>query len=159
MSGENHLQLAALDYAKQGWRVFPCIKRGKRPLIKNWQELATTDARVVQGWWKQWPDANVAVVTGASSGVFVLDVDGADGEVSLAILQDEHGPLPGTLESRTGGGGRHLFFKHDGTPVKNSTGKLGKGLDVRGDGGYVIVPPSVHETGSPYVWGGKHGRN
>ena len=77
----------------------------------------------------------------------------------MAILQDEHGQLPGTLESRTGGGGRHLFFKHDGTPVKNSTGKLGKGLDVRGDGGYVIVPPSVHETGSPYVWGVKHGRN
>ncbi len=88
---------------------------------------------------RRYPNANVAIATGAISGLVVIDIDGPDGEASLATLP----PMPETRIVQTGRG-RHLYFAHPGGAVPNSAGKLGKGIDVRGDSGYVVAPPSRH---------------
>jgi hypothetical protein len=85
------------------------------------------------------------------SKVFVLDVDGPDAEASLRKLEEQHGALPETVESITPRG-RHIFFKCVNGPVRNSAGAIAPGLDIRGDGGYVVLPPSIHPSGRPYVW-------
>ena len=105
----------------------------------------------VQRWWRRWPDANVGVVTGAVSGLVVLDVDPRHGGGdSLAVLEGVHGDLPHTVESLTGGGGQHLYFRHPGMVVP--CGSIAPGLDIKGDGGLVVSPPSEHVSGRIYVW-------
>jgi len=143
---------AALAYAGRGVPVFPCEPGAKRPLTRNGHWDATTDPRAIRRWWGRWPTANVGVPTGSKSGVVVLDVDpDAGGSESLAKLERAGGPAPTTARARTGGGGIHLFFRHpSGTEIRNSAGLLGAGLDVRGEGGYVVVPPS--RTRGPYRW-------
>ncbi len=142
---------AALAYAARGWPVFPC--QGKIPRTPHGFQDATTDGTQIRQWWARWLDATIGVPTGVASGLVVLDIDPRHGgEESLATLIAAHGPLPETVESRTGGGGRHLFFQHPGGYVPNSSGRLGPGLDIRGDGGYVIVPPSLHASGQRYEW-------
>ena len=143
---------AALSYARRGVPVFPCEPGGKRPLTPNGFWDATADVRRVRAWWGRWPGANVGVPTGKASGLLVLDVDERDGGPrSLAALERGHGPLPKTAMSRTGGGGVHVFFAYPaGEEVRNSAGVLGPGLDVRGEGGYVVVPPS--RTRGAYEW-------
>jgi P4 family phage/plasmid primase-like protien len=80
-----------------------------------------------------------------------------NGEKTLAELEARHGPLPGTVVGLTGGGGRHLFFRYHGEPIKNRARDLGDGLDVRASGGYVVAPPSIHpDTGVEYQWDGEH---
>lgn len=139
-------------YAERGWPVFPT--RGKEPLTPNGLKDATTDLSTVDRWTRTWPDAGIGLRTGAASGVVVLDVDPRHGgDDTLHELERQHGPLPNTVEAVTGGGGRHIYFKHPGEPVRNSAGKVGPGLDVRGDGGYVVLPPSPHESGRRYEWG------
>jgi hypothetical protein len=81
----------------------------------------------------------------------VIDIDGPGAESELRRLESEHGELPATVETITARG-RHLYFKAPETPVRNSTGKIGPGIDVRGDGGYILTPPSVHPTGKTYRW-------
>ena len=132
--------------------VFPCEPGGKRPLTYNGFWDASLDAERVEAWWDRWPHANLGVPTGERSGLLVLDVDPASGGLeSLAALEREHGPLPVTARARTGGGGMHVFFVYPaGEAVRNSAGKLGPGLDVRGEGGYVVVPPS--RTRGAYRW-------
>jgi putative DNA primase/helicase len=158
----------ALGYARLGWHVFPCHTPtdrgcscgmsscdnvGKHPRVKDWPNVATTDEATIQDWWTRWPDANIGIATGAKSGVVVLDVDPDEGgALALEDLLAEHGSLPETVESLTGGGGRHLLFQHPGVEMRNSASKLGAGLDIRGDGGYVIAPPSLHESGRRYEW-------
>lgn len=143
------LPLAAVFYATHGIPVFPCA--GKRPLTPHGFKDATADLGQVRTWWKQHPEANMGTPTGLHS--FVLDVDLPDGPISLARLEKEFGPLPNTLEQRTGSGGRHLFLAlPQGIDVRNSAGKLGPGLDIRGNGGYVILPPSIHPNGAAYEW-------
>jgi hypothetical protein len=146
------LPKAALAYARRGVPVFPCEPGAKRPLTRNGHWDATTDLRAIRRWWKRWPSANVAVPTGKKSGVVVLDVDVADrGPESLARLERSGGPVPRTARTRTGGGGIHLFFRYPSrTEIRNSAGLLGPGLDVRGEGGYVVVPPS--RTQGAYEW-------
>jgi hypothetical protein len=94
---------------------------------------------------------NVGIATGTPSGFFVLDVDGPIGEQSLAQLVAKHGPLPLTAQQQTGSGGSHYLFKLPGYPVTNSAGRLGRGLDIRGDGGQIVVSPSRSARG-PYRW-------
>jgi hypothetical protein len=139
--------LAASDYTTRGLRVFALC--GKVPFTgSNGCLDASSDPATVAGW----PDgANVGIATGA--GLVVLDVDyrhgGGD---SLAELERRYGRLPVTVSVKTGGGGEHLYFATI-DPVKNSAGKLGPGLDVRGEGGYVAAPPSVHpDSGRAYAW-------
>lgn len=156
---QNLLLGAALDYAQRGWPVFPCRPQRKDPLIKNGFKNATTDLQQIAAWWHQWPDANVAIVTGRQSGLVVLDVDPRNGgDVSLDFLETEHSALPETVESLTGGGGRHLLFEHplSGT-IKSRNGTLAPGLDIKSDGGYIIVPPSTHPSGNRYEWEVTHG--
>jgi hypothetical protein len=143
---------AALAAAKRGWQVFPVKPRGKVPLTKRGLHDATRDTERIVDWWRRRPDANVAVRTGRESSLFVLDVDGDEGHDSLHQLERDHGPLPETVSATTGGGGEHLFFRHPGRPVPCSAGRLGPGLDIRGEGGYVVLAPSVHESGRRYTW-------
>lgn len=146
---------AALNYAKHGIRVFPCQPNRKIPFGGGHGcKDATTDATSITEWWDAHPDANVAIATGG--GLCVIDIDtksGTDGWGALDALMTEHGELPGTRWAQTPSGGAHLYFKVSGG-VRNSAGKLGPGLDVRGDGGYVLAPPSDID-GKPYVWMGR----
>jgi len=144
---------AALGYLRRGWSAIPIERRGKRPLVAwlEFQDHAATPAQVEE-WFARWPQANVGIVTGRVSGLAVLDVDPAHGGAdSLVRLEAAHGPLPATVEALTGGGGRHLYFAHPGGRIGNRVG-LYPGIDLRGDGGCVVAPPSVHPTGRRYVW-------
>ena len=157
MIDNDELLSAALSYVKRNWRVFPLRPGGKGPLIKEWQNLATTKLSVIEAWWEQWPNANIGIATGPETGTFVLDIDSEKGgDDSLFCLTEEHNRLPDTVESLTGGGGRHMFFKYpgDGVVIRNSAAKLGVGLDIRGDGGYIVAPPSIHPNGNRYEWEG-----
>ena len=159
----------ALRYGEHGWPVLPlhtptaggcscsaveCGSPGKHPRTARGLHEASTDQSLIRGWWARWPHANVGVATGAVSELLVLDVDLPDGPRSLAELEARHRPLPATCEQRTGSGGRQLLFAHPGTPVRNRAGVV-PGIDVRGDGGYVVVPPSVHAAGRAYQWTGR----
>ena len=145
---------AALTYADRGWAVLPL--RGKLPAIPKAKggrgvHDATTNSDTIKAWWEKYPDANIGVATGRASGFWVLDVDGDEGEQSLAELQGEHGPIPDTVEQLTGNG-RHLLFRFNGEQIKNSV-KILPGLDTRADGGYIVVAPSHHQgAGRPYIW-------
>ena len=148
--------VAALGYARKGWPVFPVNPGNKRPLTRFGLKDATTEAKQIRAWWERWPEAMIGLRTGPAADIFVLDVDtdpgkGIDGFASLALLEREYGALPRTLRSVTPRGGSHYFFRwHVG--IKNSAGKLGMGLDVRGDGGYVVLPPSRRVDGRSYEW-------
>jgi hypothetical protein len=143
---------AALALAERGLCVFPLRARSKVPATPNGLLAATTDAGIIRGWWERWPHANVGIRTGSESGIVVLDVDVPHGGAgALAALENHHGKLL-TATVLTGGGGKHLYFRHPGHAVRNSAGRLAAGLDVRGDGGYVVAPPSVHENGRVYQW-------
>jgi putative DNA primase/helicase len=126
-----------------------CEHPGKHPRTPNGVKDATTDRTTIRAWWNRWSDANIGIATGHSSDIFVIDVDGDVGKASLEQLQAEHGRLPKTVTVRTGKG-RHRYFRCDGARVGNNVGKLGKGIDVRGDGGYVVAAGSVHVTGARY---------
>ena len=143
---------AALAHTGRGVPVFPCEPGAKRPLTRNGHWDATTDRRAIERWWRRQPSANIGLPTGKKSGIVVLAVDVDDGGLeSLAKLEGEGAPLPKTARTRTGGGGIHVFFRYPGsTEIRNSAGLLGPGLDVRGEGGYVVVPPS--RTQGPYEW-------
>lgn len=146
--------LAALGYAGKGWQVFPCLPSGKQPLTLHGLKEATTDPEQIRTWWRKWPDANIAIATGAASGIFVVDLDfDHDGIDSLVKLEAGKPKGLATLECATGGGGAHLYFTWpDGFEIRNSAGKLGRGIDIRGEGGYVIAPPSLHKSGERYQW-------
>lgn len=138
---------AAVEYAGRGLPVFPC--KGKIPLTEHGFQDASTDTEAVLTWWTRWPDANIGVPTGEPSGIDVLDVDVQHGGAgTLAKLERRHGRLPRTAEVLTPSGGRHYWFVH--RPLKSTASKLGPGIDTRGEGGYVIVPPSIGENGRPY---------
>lgn len=142
----------AQAYAQKGWQSFPLKHREKVPFVK-WAEVATCDTKMLNGWFDNYPDSNIGIACGKRSGIVVLDVDaGHGGYESLTELIQKYGQLPETPVSKTGSGGEHIFFKHPGGEIRNSAGKLGAGLDIRGDGGYVVAPPSLHPNGNVYEW-------
>jgi putative DNA primase/helicase len=148
------LRAAALAYAARGWPVLPCCPATKRPLIARGLHAASTDPEQIRAWWDAHPRAMIAVVTGPRSGFWALDVDvgnGKDGFVALGELEHAHDVLPDTLSSTTPRGGRHLLFKWRGG-IHNSASQIAGGIDVRGDGGYIIVPPSVCSNRNSYTW-------
>lgn len=160
------LQIAE-SLATRGWQLLPlhhaidgacschdpeCPHIGKHPRTKSGVKDATSDIAQIQNWWRRFPLANIGVATGATSGIVVIDVDPRNGGTeSLAALEREFGSLPPTVESLTGGGGRHLFFKHPGGKVRNRS-NLRPGIDVKGDSGYIVAPPSTHQSGGSYRW-------
>lgn len=147
METNSNMVRGALGNARMGWPVIPLEPGGKRPLLSDWPKKASTDPRRISEWWSRWPNANIGVLTGPRSGILAVDVDDVPG---LQALELEHGPLPATRIHATGSGGLHLLFKYPGCEsIRNSAGKLARGIDVRGDGGYVVAPPSA--TKRPYA--------
>ncbi len=176
---KNYRLEAALAYAARGWLVFPChhpvrpatdgrpakcscgdrdgscTRVGKHPRTPNGLHDATSDPEMVRAWWDRWPAANIGIATGCGSGLYVIDIDvpKAGGE-TWQELAASYGDAPPTPTVETGGGGFHLFLAHPGVAVtlKNTAERLGPGVDTRGDGGYVVAPPSLHESGRHYEW-------
>jgi len=166
------VQAALYYYAPRGWPVLAlhsgtsaggctcgspdCNSPGKHPRTAHGLRDATTNAETIRELWARWPDANLGIATGAVSGLVVLDMDPRHGgEDSLDELVRRIGPLPETPEVLTGGAGRHIYFAHPGSGqvIRNATTLGGlPGLDLRGDGGYVVAPPSVHGSGRRYEW-------
>jgi hypothetical protein len=165
---------AALRYAEAGMAVFPChyvvehdghlscscgdpkcTNAGKHPYAMRAPKgllSATTDLRQIERWWGVGTTYNVGARTGRESGVVVIDIDPRHGgPEALTALEERYGALPVTRRHLTGSLGQHILFRHPGRPIRNNAGKLGPGLDVRGDGGYIIVPPSRHISGRRYV--------
>ena len=141
---------AALAYAgRNSFAVFPCLPRAKEPAVKRGFYAATTNPETIRRFWRV-ADRNIAIRTGMASRVWILDVDGEDGEASLRAFEAKHGALPPTWESLTARG-RHIWFRCD-CPVPCSASKIAPGLDARGDGGYVVAPPSIHPSGRVFVW-------
>lgn len=167
---------SAIEYAERGWLVIPlhtpndkgrcschkldCGSIGKHPRTMAGLKDATTDQEQIFKWWHMWPTANVGIVTGEVSGLVVLDIDPRHGgNESIKKLQTEYGTFQDKVFAKTGGGGWHILFAHPGVKIGNvqgtpdRPGKLGPGLDIRGDGGYIVAPPSHHASGGVYSWG------
>lgn len=132
-----------------------CGSPGKHPLTKTGLKEATLDVDTALSWLKQWPWMNIGIATGAASlgpdggGIFVIDIDGEQGEQSIAELEQRYCLLPETWEQLTGRG-RHLIFKR---PAKApSKAGVAQGIDLRGDGGYIVAEPSTHASGKSYMW-------
>ena len=131
-----------------------CASPAKHPVARfspNGVLSASNVLHVVDAWWRANPDANVGLAT---DDLIVVDVDTRKGgSDTLATLECEHGALPATWRSLTGGGGEHVFFQApDGLRFKNSVERVGPGIDIRATGGYVIAPPSLHISGRRYAW-------
>jgi Bifunctional DNA primase/polymerase, N-terminal/AAA domain len=153
----------ALYYARLGWHVFPCD--GKVPLTAcdkdtNGEKIrgtggfykASTDEDQIRAWWSEFPEALIAIRAGQASGVFAIDPDGEVGLANWAEIVAKHGDIPRTHMHRTPGGGHHLVFKwHADRPVKCSSGEMkGLKIDVKGQGGYFVAPPSIGKLGKRY---------
>ncbi len=182
---KNELLNAALFYAKLKLPVVPlhsftvrngavqcscrdwkdCDKRAKHPRTRFGHTEATTNTKTIKDWWTKYPDANIGLLTGVQTGLLVLDIDlQYGGEQSLEYLQedyktllkDRYMPLPATLTTFTGSGGRHLYFKFpaDLRDITGSASEIGEGLDIRANGNYIIAPPSKHISGERYSWFG-----
>jgi hypothetical protein len=155
----------ALQCARRGWSVAPlhtisdgncschkgstCARAGKHPRTQNGFRDATTDRPQIKEWFSESPEANIGIATGSVSGTFVLDIDGNVGRKTLSELESRYGKLPVTVTVKTGLG-QHFYFRLNGSQIRNSAGRVGKGIDVRGDGGYVVGVGSVHRSGAKY---------
>lgn len=189
------LRTAATEYAGRGWHVFPtygivngrcecgtaCGSPGKHPRTPHGLKDATDNQEIIEEWWKRWPNANIGVVTGKVSGIYVLDLDNKrsvtlpngemvpEGVHSIREQELAIGPLPDTLTSLTGSGGTHLVFRYPTTDMLGQQERTGPGqsresvslgnragilasVDIRGDGGYIVAPPSLHQSGNRYRW-------
>jgi hypothetical protein len=164
---------AALNYAILGWLVFPvwwvingkcacgkpdCPHPGKHPigtLAPNGRNSASTDPEVIKRWWEECPEANVGVCTGPESGLVAADIDPRNGGEDSRKRMERIGNFPITPTASTGGGGEHLLFQHPGNGhhIKSQSGLTGyPGIDIKGDGGYIVAPPSRHISGGQYSW-------
>lgn len=128
-----------------------CTSAGKHPRVKRQDAIGATGQDWVR-WFKSWPDMNIGILSGSDTGVLVLDIDPRHGgDASLTTLEATHGKLPATLTANTGGGGTHYVFQiPQGMTIKNSAGDIAPGLDVRGNGGLIVVEPST--TQGAYTW-------
>ena len=156
MTAATALARAAVRYARRGLSIFPLAEGTKIPRRGSHGYLdASSDPEVADDRWTETPRANVAAATGALSGFWVLDVDPQhDGPASLVKLEAENGSLPVTIEASTPGGGRHLFWLWlpDGPEIRCSCSRVGQGLDTRGAGGSITLPPSRLRDGRRYRW-------
>ena len=180
MKQENQKLECALSYAGLGIAIIPCHSvtegkcscgipdcayPGKHPRTIHGPLDATTDPKTIREWWERMPDSNIGGVTGAISGIVVLDLDTKHGKSSREMLKDmseKDFGVPATVSSQTGAygdkkeRGTHFFFKHPGVKIKNGTNILKDfgilGVDCRGDGGMVIMAPSDHFSGVSYEW-------
>ena len=160
---------AAIAYADRGLAVFQlhqiradgrcgcgdrdCDNVGKHPVSTGWQR-SVPSVQFAGREWSRFPNRGIGLACGPRSGCFGLDIDPRHGgDVSLAQLVDAHGKLPATWTAQTGGGGLHILFAWpEDLEVRNSSGKIAAGLDVRGTGGYMVLAPSSHASGNRYRW-------
>ncbi len=163
----------ALSYAERGYSVFPvceavpadggyrcacslgaaCPQIGKHPRTQHGFHDASTDEAQIRRWWTQWPNANIGIRTGNGYAVLDVDVD-KGGDYSLELLEAKHGKLPETRQAVSGSGGSHHWFRlPEGVQLASCNG-FRPGLDIRSDGGYVVVEPSIHRSGNTYRWDG-----
>ena len=148
----------ALDYANRGWRVVPIRPGEKRPALTNWTVTASKDPQQITEWFTgPFADHGIGIATGPESGIFVLDVDITDtkcGDETLNDLEQQYGRLPETLIAITGSGGWHIYLNYPpNLEIRNDAGRrLGPGLDIRGTGGQVVAPPTIHPNGNAYQW-------
>lgn len=159
----------AASYADRlGWAVFPlhgidkqgrcrgcggeqCA--GKHPIPRHWERSIASATAASSIWKLDLGQRGIGLVCGPKSGVWALDVDvRTGGEDTLAQLEHAHGELPSTWRARTGTGGQHIFFRATDDTIRNSASQVMPGLDVRGAGGYVVLPPSPHRSGGSYEW-------
>lgn len=176
----NQLLESALDYAERGWYVLPlhsiengmcscgrqCREPGKHPITRRGLHDASIDPDVITDWWTRHPRANIGIRTGRISNLWVLDIDAKrsvdvgrgvlipEGENTLRTLEDRVGErLPDTLTSRTGGGGTHYLFTFpEGGESYTNRVRVAPSIDIRGDNGYIVAPPSIHVSGKIYEW-------
>lgn len=148
-SSQLSLHESARFYAEHFGAVHPLMCRDKEPTIPDWGNHASRDIATIDGWWKSRPQSNIGFLT---KDFWVFDVDKEDGRKSFAALVAEHGELPHTLCAITGEGKHYYFRQPPDFTVRNTKGKIAPSIDTRGDGGYVLVPPSVHPTGAIYRW-------
>jgi predicted DNA-binding transcriptional regulator AlpA len=162
----------ALALASAGMLVFPlhspeaagcscrrptCSQPGKHPrwmrgIMEHGSLSATTDPELIRRLWDRGPTSNIGIRTGEKSNLIMIGPDGTQGIADLAALVDQHGPLPETPVAVSGGGGRHYLFRHPGVVVKNKANHRGLKIDVRGEGGLFVAPPSLHRSGNRYAW-------
>lgn len=161
----------ALQYAALGWRVLAlhniepdwrcschkadCASPGKHPRNARGVLGASANPETIQVWFNAWPQANVGIATGPASGLWVLDLDvkpGKNGIESMKAWEAQNKPIPTTAAVRTGSGGLHLYFKYPQTKVIGNRTNILPGVDCRGEGGYVVAPPSNHASGGVYEW-------
>ena len=142
---ENKKISSALNYQALGLSIIP-VGANKKPLIVSWKQyqerIATVDE--INAWWRQFPNANPALVTGKVSGVVALDIDKKYDRTSKEFQ------IPPTACAKSGSGGEHFFFKYPKHNIGNGTAISGEGVDFRGDGGYILLDPSVNENGGVY---------
>lgn len=156
----------AIQYAEKGWHILPlhsvingqctcgkpsCSSAGKHPQTINGLKSATTDKDTINEWFKHWPRANIGIATGQLSGIGVVDIDPKHGgDDSLDELTTKYGRIPDTVEAITQSNGRHIIFQYE-EGFRTTAGKLGRGIDTRGDGGYIVAAPSKGLLGE-YYW-------
>jgi hypothetical protein len=167
----SEMMAVALEYAQAGWPVIPlhtptgnadrpcscnkpgCESIGKHPRTMNGVKDATIDEAKIRRWWEQWPNANIGGALGPQAGRFAEDIDPRNGgDETQAGLVEKHGALPATLTAGTGGDGFHFIFKWPAGYTGKLKGALGGGVDVKGEGGYIVLAPSLHASGKRYHW-------
>lgn len=170
----------ALAIAERGWPVFPCDPKTKQPYPKADRDpqtrepipntggvkKASRDPVTIRAWWSHWPKAMIGIPTGSGIGAFVIDIDAGEdkktgevfeaAELQIALEKEIGEALPPTLFGRTPRGGVHLYFALPADSTPGNRAGIIKRIDVRGEGGYVIAPPSVRDDGKAYTWGSSH---
>lgn len=154
---EKTLGDCALEYAELGFEVFPIVPQGKNPATEHGLKDATRDPEQIRKWWQANPYYNIAIRCGGPSHLTVIDEDldeekGKFGTENMRQYEREHGAFPETITVLTPRGGRHRYYLAD-TEYRNGQSSNGvEFVDVRGEGGYVLAPPSVGPNGREYVW-------
>src|SRR5262245_44737681 len=157
---DNPFLQTALDYDWRDWPVFPlhtptrrgcscCLPMyasvGKHPRTEHGFKDASIDAGQIRRCWQRWPQANTGLGTGAIGQLVVVDIGRRNGgHLTLEELNAKHGSIPDTIKGLTGGCGQHLLFQHPGEAYRLAGDSLGAGVDLKGNGGSIVVPPSRH---------------
>ena len=148
------LEKSAVFYVEKiGWSIFPVMPLEKRPLgtlVPRGVKDATDNIEIIRSWWVSNPMANIGLPCGSINNILVIDIDGPNGEEALNSLEKTHGELPRTIEQTTGKG-RHLLFEMPSGRIKNRV-KIDTDIDIRSDGGYIVITPSIHPSGDQYQW-------